>query len=51
VDTFHKASLERALPVNEPALGVEAAETLAEGQLVFLVPLDRDFKGLVESSH
>jgi len=46
VDTFHKAPLEGALPVHEPALGVEAAEALGEGQLVLVVPLDRDVQGL-----
>jgi len=46
VDTFHEAPLEGALAVHEPALGVEAAEALGEGQLVLVVPLDRDVQGL-----
>jgi len=46
VDTFHKASLESAFPVHEPALRVEAAEALGEGQIVLVIPLDRDVKGL-----
>ena len=40
-----------ALPVHEPELGVEAAETLGEGELVIIVPLYHDVKGLDESSH
>jgi len=51
VDTFHKAPLEGSLPVHEPALGVEAAEALCEGQLVLVIPLNRDVKGLDQSNH
>jgi len=46
VDTFHRAPLEGALPVHEPALGVEAAEALGEGQHLLVIPLDRDVQGL-----
>jgi len=46
LDTFHKAPLEGALPVHEPAFGVEAAEALGEKQLVLVVSLDRDVQGL-----
>jgi len=51
METFHKAPLEGALPVHEPALGVEAAEALGEAQLVLVIPLDRDVQGLYQSSH
>jgi len=51
VDTFHKAPLERALPVHEPVLEVEAAEPFGEGQLVLFVPLNRDVQGIDEGCH
>jgi len=51
MDTFHKAPLEGALLILEPALGVEAAEALGEGQLVLVIPLDRDVKVLDKSSN
>jgi len=46
VDTFRKAPFESALPVHEPALGVDAAEALGEGQLVLVIPLDGDVMAL-----
>jgi len=46
VDTFYKAPLDRTLPIHEPALGVEDAELFGEGQLVLVVPLDREVQGL-----
>jgi len=51
VDTLHEAPPERALPVHEPALGVEAEKPFGEGQLVLVVPLDSDVQGLDEGCH
>jgi len=51
VDTFHRAPLQRALPIHEPALGVEAAEPFGERKIVLVVPLDRDVQRLDDGCH